>query len=352
MSAVLSVIRGQDTMPLRAKLGSPVAYHAKLTRLGIGVTGALMLSQAVYWSSRTSSTDGWFYKTQAEWEGEVGLTRYEQETARKRLVKLGYMQEKKQGVPCKLYYRVNLDFIEESLDAGKHQSSMRESPKLDCGNPPGKAVENQHAITEITSKTTSEIKPPCAPSAHDADPMPDLFDRFWRLYPNKKNKANARKAWAKLKVADDLFDQIVAGLARYCASPDWVKDGGQFIPHPTTWLNGKRWEDEVGNVVPLIPGGPEADETGVPVDQIIDLYHRACPNLAPVSVKTDKALRALIVERWNESPDQQSGKGFWVPFFLKANNRNQVFYRGQNIAPRLEALVSRAVFREIAEAQQ
>ena len=28
-------------------------------------------------------------------------------------------------------------------------------------------------------------------------------------------------------------------------SHDWTKDGGQFIPHAATWLNGKRWEDEL-----------------------------------------------------------------------------------------------------------
>jgi len=93
-------------------------------------------------------------------------------------------------------------------------------------------------------------------------------------------------------------------------------------------------------------------ETGVPVDQIIDLYHRVCPNLPAVTVKTDKALRSMIVERWNEAEAHKSGKGFWLPFFEKANNRSQVFYRGQNVVPRLEALVSRAVFREISEAQQ
>lgn len=96
-----------------------------------------------------------------------------------------------------------------------------------------------------TNNQEPEDQTPCAPPAHDPEPKADLFDRFWNLYPNKKNKSNARKAWAKLKVTDHLFDQIVAGLARYCASPDWTKDGGQFIPHPTTWLNGKRWEDEV-----------------------------------------------------------------------------------------------------------
>lgn len=87
-----------------------------------------------------------------------------------------------------------------------------------------------------------------------------------------------------------------------------------------------------------------------PVDKIIDLYHQSCPNLPAVSVAGDKALRSMIVERWNESPAHQSGQNFWQPFFLKANRRSQVFYRGQNVVPRLEALVSRAVFREIAEA--
>jgi uncharacterized protein YdaU (DUF1376 family) len=73
----------------------------------------------------------------------------------------------------------------------------------------------------------------------------DLFPKFWKLYPNKKGKAAAEKAWKKLKVTDDLFTLIAQGLAKQCTSPAWTKDGGQFIPHPATWLNGKRWEDEV-----------------------------------------------------------------------------------------------------------
>ncbi|KPX57025.1 hypothetical protein ALQ57_02630 [Pseudomonas amygdali pv. hibisci] len=76
-------------------------------------------------------------------------------------------------------------------------------------------------------------------------PADDLFPKFWKLYPNKKGKAAAEKAWKKLKVTDDLFALIAQGLARQCASLAWTKDGGQFIPHPATWLNGKRWEDEV-----------------------------------------------------------------------------------------------------------
>lgn len=73
----------------------------------------------------------------------------------------------------------------------------------------------------------------------------DLFPKFWKLYPNKVGKAAAQKAWAKLKVTDDLFALIADGLAKQVVSEGWVKDGGKFIPHPSTWLNGKRWEDEV-----------------------------------------------------------------------------------------------------------
>jgi hypothetical protein len=73
----------------------------------------------------------------------------------------------------------------------------------------------------------------------------DLFPKFWNLYPNKKGKEAAQKAWKKLKVTDDLFSLITSGLAKQVVCADWIKDAGQFIPHPSTWLNGKRWEDEV-----------------------------------------------------------------------------------------------------------
>lgn len=77
------------------------------------------------------------------------------------------------------------------------------------------------------------------------EPTDDLFNRFWDKYPRKTDKTKAKAKWAKLKVTQALFDQIMRGLAAHCASADWLKDSGQFIPHPTTWLNGRRWEDEL-----------------------------------------------------------------------------------------------------------
>ncbi|WP_122242244.1 YdaU family protein [Pseudomonas syringae] len=92
-------------------------------------------------------------------------------------------------------------------------------------------------------------------------PADDLFPKFWKLYPNKKGKTAAEKAWKKLKVTDDLFTLIAQGLAKQCASLAWTKDGGQFIPHPSTWLNGKRWEDEV-QPVSNVHQFPQSRHTG------------------------------------------------------------------------------------------
>ncbi len=73
----------------------------------------------------------------------------------------------------------------------------------------------------------------------------ELFSRFWKVYPRKVGKEKAQKAWGKIKLTQALFDQIMQALAKHAVTPGWTKDNGQFIPHASTWLNGKRWEDEV-----------------------------------------------------------------------------------------------------------
>ncbi|WKX33950.1 hypothetical protein Q4S50_18290 [Klebsiella pneumoniae subsp. pneumoniae] len=75
-------------------LDRPIAFQRSFIRLDIGVTAALFLSQMIYWTNR-SDDDGWVYKTQEEWEEETGLSRYEQEGARKKLRSIGVLQEKR-----------------------------------------------------------------------------------------------------------------------------------------------------------------------------------------------------------------------------------------------------------------
>lgn len=70
------------------------------------------------------------------------------------------------------------------------------------------------------------------------------FDEFWKRYPKKVAKKYALNAWKKIK-GDTLVEDIYNSLDKFKQSPAWQKDGGQFIPHPATWLNGHRWEDDL-----------------------------------------------------------------------------------------------------------
>jgi hypothetical protein len=71
-----------------------------------------------------------------------------------------------------------------------------------------------------------------------------LFNRFWACYPRKVGKQEARKAWDKLKPDLILCSQMSRALKAQMQSEQWTRDGGRYIPHPSTWLNGRRWEDE------------------------------------------------------------------------------------------------------------
>ena len=72
----------------------------------------------------------------------------------------------------------------------------------------------------------------------------ERFDRFWMAYPRKENKQKALAAFQKLHPDEATFTAMLAAIERQKATEQWQEDGGRFIPHPTTWLNGRRWEDE------------------------------------------------------------------------------------------------------------
>lgn len=71
------------------------------------------------------------------------------------------------------------------------------------------------------------------------------FDKFWEAYPKKQGKSKAIEAWKRLEASDDLLSIILRALALQSSGPQWQKDAGQFIPFPATWLNQKRWEDQI-----------------------------------------------------------------------------------------------------------
>lgn len=70
------------------------------------------------------------------------------------------------------------------------------------------------------------------------------FDVFWRAYPRKHAKGDARKAWHQTAAIRPPVEQLLAAIDAAKRSEQWRRDGGQYIPYPATWLRGERWEDE------------------------------------------------------------------------------------------------------------
>ena len=149
-----------------------------------------------------------------------------------------------------------------------------------CTRPNGKVHEPERASEDAQMGDCNIMKPcsnhvetnmdtPCSPPAGDkpagkkksekSEPKykPDTFAFFWRLYPRKTSRQAAVRAWDKLKPDLELCRLMRSALERACQSPQWTKEGGSFIPHFSTWLNQRRWEDE-GVDMSLLPQAQDA----------------------------------------------------------------------------------------------
>ena len=151
-------------------------------------------------------------------------------TGLKKLEQTGYLsRQRKHGGKGKFTGVIWYLSDTPSLGFPKMDKPKLDNPKLD--NP---RVENQPQSNTKQSNTKESI------TKEDSS---CLFEAFWKAYPRKEKKQDAKKAFMKLKPSEDLFKTIMAGLENHKKSKQWMDK--QFIPHPTTWLNGKRWEDEL-----------------------------------------------------------------------------------------------------------
>ncbi len=69
------------------------------------------------------------------------------------------------------------------------------------------------------------------------------FDAWWEIFPKKKSKGDARKAWDATKKIRPPTPSLIKAVIVQRATTDWLKDEGRYIPYPATWLRDERWED-------------------------------------------------------------------------------------------------------------
>ena len=149
-----------------------------------------------------------------------------------------------------------LEQIDKTLSMPKFDRHTSKSAKARAST--AKRVENHRVKSnadgngDVTVDVTVDALPREEKRREESKPKttvanPDGFAEFWAAYPRKVGKAQAEKSWAKQK--PDL-NVCLEALERDKRSPQWSKDNGQFIPHASTWLNQRRFEDEGETVAP------------------------------------------------------------------------------------------------------
>lgn len=137
---------------------------------------------------------------------------------------------------------------EDDLPCPKNYDTDEQCPNSSAPVTPAPVKSPQKKRTE-EKKRTKQVTPKAPTGGRRSnepkeapDWKPERFAAFWEAYPCGKSKQAAIRAWDKLRPDDDLIRAMALGLKRAMAGEDWQRGIG--IPYASTWLNGRRWEDE------------------------------------------------------------------------------------------------------------
>jgi len=202
-------------------LGRPVAYITQIAKATKSVKLGILWSQLNYWSDKTRDDEGWIYTTQAELYDETGMSRKEQETARRHGRKLGIIEEKLAGQPATVHFKINYERTVEVIEKYLEDKIKGQIPLFDFK----------------TKKKKPKIKPKI---------QNDNFSIFWKAYHPKRRvkKDITLRKWNQLNPNDDLFKTILEDLKIREKTEAWKNHDGKFFPHSSTYINQRRWEDE------------------------------------------------------------------------------------------------------------
>ncbi|MDP0299290.1 DNA replication protein [Glaesserella parasuis] len=231
------------------QLGQPIAYYPQLAKPLGGVTAAILFGQLFFWQDKTSNPLG-VYKTQAELEQETGLSRREQETARKKLVELGILVETHKRLEHRIYFKLDLVKFDALMDDVREEakpplpnvtnehSPMAESDIREEAKPPFVNTENTSENTNNNTSLTGSIN---AREKKSADLI--LLEKFGITEQLAKDFIVHRKSFkapitetalkgfqreadkAKIPIQQAIAISIERGWRGFNASWDWQNDG-------------------------------------------------------------------------------------------------------------------------------
>jgi len=173
-------------------LKRPIAYHPAIAKAFGSVNLALMWSQLYYWSERTTDPDGWIYKSHDEMFEETGLSRREQDTARKLGVSLGVLDDKLAGSPPRIHYKINVDETMDLLDRYIKKTKKVASVALVPQNSPGKIAQAFFSGLSAKTDLTQEILQMVDDRYGDAIRVEiEKFIEYW----TEPNKTGTKQRW-------------------------------------------------------------------------------------------------------------------------------------------------------------
>ena len=184
------------------------------------------------------------------------------------------------------------DNEEAGGDAGTPDKNVS-TPLTKMSVPPDKNV------TQNKKEIKKENDPPKAPQGAEEAPKkkkrqvkakaaceyePELFERFWKLYPRGEAKAEARYEWDELRPDLELMRTMSAVLKRQKVSDEWRRDGGRAIPYACRWLSRRRWEDDPEKIEAAEPSTGSAGERAA---EGVGPYGRGSHGNAPAEERRD-----------------------------------------------------------------
>jgi uncharacterized protein YdaU (DUF1376 family) len=144
-------------------------------------------------------------------------------------------------------------FFDRKADCWVHRRIEKDiqayKDKLDQASKAGKASAKKRAESTTKQKPTeSNDRSTTVQPTNNHKPITNnhkpynnaCFDSFWKSYPRKTDKQKALKAFEKLNPDNELLSKIIS----HCSAA-YSGTEKRYIPHPTTYLNGSRWEDEI-----------------------------------------------------------------------------------------------------------
>lgn len=171
----------------------------------------------------------------------LGYTESNLSRVTKQLVDLGWLQKEGDGGrSMAVRYLVTVPEIYEPENSKTVAKQETVAELETVSNSATKTVASLARGKEDTNEDKENI------NIHTREILKNGFDEFWKIYPKKKSKADAEKAWNKLNPDEQLQQTIIAAvILATTQDATWTKDDGQFIPHPASWLRGERWKDEI-----------------------------------------------------------------------------------------------------------